>query len=102
MNLRLSGSNSKIDTLGLNLDIKNANNLTSDKRQSITKNINLKHDSPPSKVEKSLKTKFDKFKPEKKNLKTGSLLALLNFQIKTSPFLMASNVNICEVIIKDG
>ena len=53
-------------------------------------------------VDNKMKKIIDKFKPEKKNLKTGSLLALLNFQIKTSPFLMASNVNICEVIIKDG
>ena len=48
-------------------------------------------------IESKTKKIIDKFKPEKKNLKSGSLLALLNFQVKTSPFLMCSNINICEV-----
>ncbi len=48
-------------------------------------------------IDNKMKNIIDKFKPEKKTLKSGSLLALLNFQIKTSPFLIASNINICEV-----
>ena len=42
---------------------------------------------------------FDHFQSEKKVPKTVSLLTLLNFEIKSSPFLMCSNINICEVNI---
>ena len=48
-------------------------------------------------VDNKMRNIIDKFKPEKKNLKTGSLLGLLNFHIKTSPFLMCTDINLCEV-----